>query len=72
MPYNREELLALPDEEKIALAEELWSSIEEKHLPVSDEEIAFAAERLRLHNLNPHDAISIEEFKRRFEEKHGL
>lgn len=57
---------------KIALAEELWSSVEEKYLPVSDEEIAFAEERLRLHNENPDEAISIEEFKRRFEEKHGL
>jgi len=29
MPYNKKELLSLPAEEKIELAEELWSSVEE-------------------------------------------
>ncbi len=72
MPFNKEELLRLPDEEKIALAEELWSSVEEKHLPTSDEEIAFAEERLRLHQENPLEGMSIEEFKKRFADKHGL
>lgn len=72
MPYNKEELLSLPDGEKIALAEELWSSIEEKNIPVSDEEIAFAEERLRLHQENPSEGISVEEFKKRFADKHGL
>jgi putative addiction module component (TIGR02574 family) len=72
MPYNKEELLSLPDDEKIALAEELWSSIEEKNIPVSDEEIAFAEERLRLHQENPSEGISVEEFKKRFADKHGL
>ncbi len=72
MPYNKEELLSLPDDEKIALAEELWSSIEEKNIPVSDEDIAFAEERLRLHQENPSEGISVEEFKKRFADKHGL
>ncbi len=72
MPYNKEELLALSDEEKIALAEELWNSVEEKHLPVSDEEIAFAEERLRLHKEDEAEGLSIEEFKSCFKEKHGL
>ena len=72
MPYNKEELLSLPAEEKIALAEELWSSIEEEHLPNTEEEITFAEERLRLHNENPAEGISIKEFKKRFSDKYGL
>ncbi len=72
MPYNKKELLSLPPEEKIALAEELWSSVEEDNFPVSDEEITFAEERLRLHNENPADGMSIEEFKKLFSDKHGL
>lgn len=72
MPYNKEELLALPDEEKIELAEDLWSSTEEKNLPVTDEEIAFAEERLRLHEENPSAGMSVEEFKKRFADKRGL
>ena len=48
MDYNKEALLALPDEEKIALAQELWGSIEDEHLPVTAEEVIFAEERLKL------------------------
>ncbi len=72
MPYKKEELLALPDEEKIALAEELWSSVEDKNIPLSDEEIAFAEERLKLYNQNPADSLSIEECKKIFFDKYGI
>jgi putative addiction module component (TIGR02574 family) len=72
MPYNKEELLSLPAEEKIALAEELWSSVEDERLPVTDEELTFAEERLRIHNENPAEGMSIEEFKKFFSDKHGL
>jgi len=72
MPHNKAELLSLPAEEKIALAEELWSSVEDERLPITAEEIAFAEERLKLHNQNPAEGMSIEEFKRHFSDKHGL
>ena len=72
MPYNKEELLSLPAEEKIALAEELWSSVEDDQLPSSQEEFAFAEERLKLHRENPEDGMSVEEFKKYFSDKHGL
>ena len=72
MPYNKEELLSLPAEEKIALAEELWSSVEDDLLPSSQEEFAFAEERLKLHRENPTEGMSVEEFKKRFSDKHGL
>jgi putative addiction module component (TIGR02574 family) len=66
MTYDKEELLSLPVNERIALAEELWSSIEDEELPITDEEIAFVEERLRLHHENPGEGMSLEEFKRRF------
>lgn len=72
MSYKKEELLALPDEEKIALAEELLSSVEDIHLSVSDEDIVFAEERLRLHKQNPNEGFSVEEFKKLFSDKYGL
>ena len=57
MPIDKNEWLSLFAEEKIALAEELWSNVEEKLLPVTDEEISFAEERLRLHEMNPHEGM---------------
>ncbi|HYK47197.1 MAG TPA: addiction module protein [Parafilimonas sp.] len=72
MPIDRNELLSLSAEEKIALAEELWSSVEEKLLPVTDEEIAFAEERLRLHEMNPQEGMSLAELKSYFEGKYGF
>jgi len=72
MLYNKEELLALSPKEKVALAEELWSSVENELLPITDEEVAFAEERLKLHEANPDTGISIENFKKYFSEKHGF
>lgn len=72
MPYNKEELLSLPIEEKIALAEELWSSVEDEQLPITDEELAFVEERLKSHQGNPGEAMSMEDFKKLFAYKHGL
>ena len=72
MPYNKKELLSLPVDEKVALAEELWSSVEEELMPVTDEEIAFAEERLRMHEANPNEGVSLEELKKYFAEKYGF
>lgn len=72
MPYNKEQLLSLPPEERVALAEEFWSSVEEDVIKISDDEIAFAEERLKLHQQNPNDGMSIEGLKKYFAEKHGL
>ncbi len=72
MAYSKEELLALPVEEKIALVEELWSSVEDEKLPVTRDEVEFAKERLKLHKENPTDGISVAEFKKSFFDKYGL
>jgi putative addiction module component (TIGR02574 family) len=72
MPVNKEELLALSAEEKIALAEELWGSVENELLAITDEEVAFAEERLKMHEANPNGGITVEEFKSHFSKKYGF
>ena len=72
MSYNKKELLSLPAEEKITLAEELWSSVEEELMPVTDEEIAFAEERLKMHEANPNKGMSNDELKKYFADKYGF
>lgn len=72
MPYNKEELLALSPVDKIALAEELWGSVEDELLPITDEDVAFAEERLKMHEANPTEGLSLEEFKNYFAKKYGF
>ena len=72
MPYNKKELLSLPPEEKIELAEELWSSVEEEFMPITEEEVAFAEERLKIHEANPDEGMTLEELKKYFIEKYGF
>ena len=72
MPYNKKELLSLSASEKVALAEELWSSVEEALLPVTNEELSFVEERLKLHEANPSEGTSLEELKKYFTEKYGF
>ncbi len=72
MSYNKEELIALPIAEKIALAEELWSSVESELMPVTNEEVEFAKERLQLHKEQPNEGMSLDMFKKYFADKYGL
>ena len=72
MPYNKKELLALPDKEKMALAGELWDSLDESAPPITDEEIAFAEERLKMHEANPEDGLTWEEFRDKIRQRHGF
>ncbi len=72
MSVNKEELLALSPKEKIALAKELWGSVENELLPITHEDIAFAAERLKMHNANPNEGVSLEELKSYFNNKYGF
>ncbi|MGI8950037.1 MAG: addiction module protein [Chitinophagaceae bacterium] len=72
MAYNKEELMSLPADEKIALAEELWSSVQEELMPITEEELAFAEERLKMHEANPNEGMSLEEVKKYFKEKYGF
>ncbi len=72
MSYNREELFNLPVEEKLELVEALWDRIDDDLLPVTKEEIAFAKERLQLHNENPSNGMSWGELKKKIQDKYGF
>ena len=72
MPYNKKELLSLPADEKLALAEELWGSVEEEVTPITNEEITFAEERLKMHEANPQEGMSLDELKKYFAKKYGF
>lgn len=72
MSFNKDEILSLTPQEKIALAEELWSSVEEDLLPVSNDEISFAEERLKMHEDNPSEGMNLASFKKYFADKYGF
>jgi len=54
------------------LAEELWSSVEEELLPITEDEVSFAKERLHMHQANPDEGMSLEAFKKYFADKYGF
>lgn len=72
MPYNKEELLNLPASEKYELVLDLWESIDDDLLDVTEEEIKFAKKRLQLHRQNPSAGISREELKKKISKKYGF
>lgn len=72
MAYNKEELMKLPVEGKLELVEALWDGIDDDLLPVTQEEIAFAKERLQLHNQNNGEGMSWEELKKKIYEQYGF
>ena len=69
MSYNKEELLALSPEEKIAIAEDLCGSVEDELLVTTNDDVAFAEERFRMHEANPVEGLSLAEFKNHFATK---
>ena len=71
MEYNKKELLSLPAQERLSLAEELWSSVEEE-IDATDDEISFAEERLKMHEATPSDGVSIDALKKYFNDKYGF
>ena len=72
MAYNKTGILALPDEEKLALTSALWSSVEEKLLPITADDIAFAEERLKLHETNPTEGMEWDVVREKLKAKYGF
>ena len=68
MNYNKQEILQLPVEEKLALVMELWESIESKtnELPVPDWKISLIKERLKHHQENPDDGTNWDELRKKY------
>lgn len=71
MSFNKSELLSLPAKEKIELAEELWGSVEEEIVTTQDEKV-FAEERLKLHEADPGEGMTLEAFRKYFADKYGF
>jgi putative addiction module component (TIGR02574 family) len=72
MAYDIKELLALPNEEKLAIAQTLWNDVNEEPLELDNEEKEFLDERLRMYKENPNDGISWEEMKQKLKDKYGF
>jgi len=73
MAYDLKELLSLPDDEKLILAQTLWNNIKENAGNASvDEEIAFIEERLAMHQSNPSELMSWEDLRNKLNAKHGF
>ncbi len=53
MPYNKEELLQLPQAEKISLVTALWDSIDEQQTPLPDWKKILIKERIAADKANP-------------------
>ena len=72
MAYDKEELFNLPVAEKYELVMDLWDHIENDLLDVTEEEIHFAKERLKLHRENPSEGVNWNELKKKISEKYGF
>jgi putative addiction module component (TIGR02574 family) len=72
MPYNKDELLKLSVEERIKLAEELWDSVDDSLIPVTDDEITVAKERYEAYLKKPEDGMNWEEFREKIKSKYGF
>ena len=72
MSYNKKDLLALSDQEKLALAEDLWDSVGDDMITISKEELAFAEERMKMHEQNPDEGLTWEEFRKKITDRHGF
>ncbi len=72
MQVQKSILLALPINERLELAEELWSSVEAEFHKDSSDDIAFAKERLNLHLEDPETGYSINQLKKYFSDRYGI
>lgn len=73
MAYDLKELMALPDEEKIILANTLWDSIgAENTTDLTKEEIEFLDQRLKEYEANPDEGLAWDEVKAKLKEKYGF
>ena len=72
MPYNKEELLNLPVDEKLELVEALWESIDDNSSPVTKDEVIFAKERFNLHKQTPNEGLSWNDLKTKIKDRYGF
>ncbi len=66
MPYNKEELLKLPQAEKISLVTALWDSIDEQQEPLPEWKKVLIKERIALDKPNSNGGIEWNGLKNRY------
>jgi len=73
MAYDLKELLALPNEEKLALANTLWNTVEQNNSEaLTIDEINFIEERLKIAEQTPEDGLSLKEVQEKIKTKYGF
>jgi len=72
MQFNKEQIQAMTAKERIELAEELWSSVEQELMPVTKDDVKFAEERLKIHQANPSETVTLTQLKDYFRDKYGI
>lgn len=73
MAYDLKELLALPNEEKLALANTLWNTVEQNNSEaLTIDEINFIEERLKIAEQMPEDGLSLKEVQEKIKTKYGF
>ena len=70
--FHKERLFKLSQKEQVQFAEELWGNVEDELLPITDEEVAFAEERLKMHKAKPNEGVNLEGLKNHFAKKYGF
>jgi putative addiction module component (TIGR02574 family) len=65
-----EQIMLLPDDEKLVLVSQIIDSINDKesNYVVSDDVVALVQERIEQYKINPSSGLSLNEFKARFKE----
>ena len=68
MNYNKEAILQLPKTEKIALAMELWESIDDKtnEEPIPEWKVNLIRERLKHHEEHPDGGTDWNELRKKY------
>jgi putative addiction module component (TIGR02574 family) len=66
MPYNKEALLQLSTEEKIALVTELWDSIDQHKTELPEWKKLLIKERISLDKTNPNGGIEWNVLKKKY------
>jgi putative addiction module component (TIGR02574 family) len=54
----------LNTEQRLSLIEEIWESLDEHSVPLTDAQRAELESRIADHEANPHDVVSLDEVKR--------
>ena len=72
MKDSLKDILGMSVQEKIEAVGQIWDSIAENSLPVSDDELTIARERYQEYLKNPSDLISWEQAKKGLMQKYGF